>query len=160
MGQWGRDQIIEHILAALTFMRYEIGSNRGKYHIYSTASQFQILITGNAELSESSRISTKGQKRWFFVLALTILQNAVAAFAVYSSSRDVLSDGACIGGVFGTLANMAIFIIVLVWSVTLAMKSLRKSDRQTSSLNCLFVVGVSSALAILIGQYAALRCTV
>jgi uncharacterized membrane protein len=111
-------------------------------------------------MSESQRVSTEGRKHRLFVFALAILQSAVAVFAVYSSNHDVLSDGACIGGVFGTLVNMAIFFVVLVRSIILALKSRKKSDRQTNTFDSLFVVGVSSVLAILIGQYAALRCTV
>ena len=111
-------------------------------------------------MSEPRRVFTESQKRWFFVLALGILQNTVAVFAVQSSSRDVLSDGACIGGVFGTLANLLILAVVLVWSITMAVKSPKRSVLETDRLKSLLVVGVSSSLAIFIGYHAAIRCTV
>jgi hypothetical protein len=110
-------------------------------------------------VSEPSPATIKRIKRWLFPICLATSQNAVAVFAVYASSRDILSDGACIGGVFGTLVNLAIFAVVLVWGIILVVKSLKKRNWHTS-LKPLFVVGLSSAIAILIGQHAALRCTV
>lgn len=64
---------------------------------------------------------------WSVSCALAALQLSVALAALLASRRDILSDMACIGGLFGTLAN---------------------------------IVVRSSGTAILIGQYAALRCTV
>lgn len=52
---------------------------------------------------ETTKI-TKWPKLWIVVTVIATLQNTIALFAVFSSSQDVLSDGACIGGVYGTLA--------------------------------------------------------
>lgn len=94
-----------------------------------------------------------------FVLGVAFLQNAIAVFAVYSSGRDILSDGACIGGVFGTLANLAILGVVLMWSIVLVAKSFRDTHWHPD-LKPLLVALLSSTTAISIGLTAGLRCTV
>ena len=87
------------------------------------------------------------------------LQLTVAAFAVYSSNRDILSDGACIGGIFGTLANILILSVAVVAALVLSTKPFRES-RLRRGVKPLLILASSSSVAILIGQYAALRCTV
>ena len=52
---------------------------------------------------------------WTLAITVAALQLSAAVFAVYSSNRDILSDGACIGGIFGTLANVLI-VAVAAWS--------------------------------------------
>lgn len=96
---------------------------------------------------------------WVFALCVAAAQIGIAVFAVYSSSKDILSDGACIGGVFGSLANMAVLLVVLVWSLVLAVKS-RKEARWHGALKPLLVVAISSIIAIVMGMNAGLRCTV
>ncbi len=96
---------------------------------------------------------------WGLALFLAAAQNAVAVFAVYSSGQDRLSDGACIGGVFGSLANMFILAVVMIWAIVLAVKS-RKRATWHDGLKPLGFVVVSSILAIFIGLNAALGCTV
>ncbi|NNU80071.1 hypothetical protein HMH01_06435 [Halovulum dunhuangense] len=102
---------------------------------------------------------TEWPMRWIVALGVGALQNAIAVFAVYSSGQDVLSDGACIGGVFGTMANSAIIAVVLVWAMILAVKSFRETDWHPY-LRPLLAVALSSATAIFIGLEAALHCTV
>ena len=110
-------------------------------------------------MPDPSQPHPKYPNRWPFVLCLVILQNAIAIFAVYSSSRDVLSDGACLGGIFGTLVNLGIFAVALAGAIVLAARSL-KEKHWHAGFYPLLVVGLSSTTAILIGQHAALRCTV
>lgn len=71
--------------------------------------------------------------RWFVALSVAAVQNGVALFAVYSSSQDRLSDGACIGGVFGTQANLVILAVVVVWSIVLAVQSSNKAKRHEAA---------------------------
>jgi hypothetical protein len=99
------------------------------------------------------------QKYWFLGLLVAALQNAVAVYAVYSSYRDPLSDGACIGGVYGTLTNIAILVLLVTWLLMLAVKNFRSSvwDKRVWPLA---TVAISCGLAIMIGQNAMLRCTV
>ena len=96
---------------------------------------------------------------WTSVYLISALQLGIAIFAVYSSNRNILSDGACIGGIFGTLANFVILAAALVVIVFLGVKSLMES-RMLPALEPLLVLAFSSTAAIAIGQYAALRCTV
>lgn len=110
-------------------------------------------------MSEPSSAPTTSPGRWFVVLAIAVLQNAIAVFAVYSSSRDVLSDGACIGGVYGSLANMMLLGVVLLWAMVLAVKSIR-GKYWHPDLGPLVAVACSTVVAIIIGMNAALRCTV
>lgn len=98
-------------------------------------------------------------KRWIVVFLLALLQNAIAAFALYSSSQDVLSDGACLGGIFGTLANLTIICVVVAWAIILAVKS-RNEMQWHTSLKPLLAVALSSTTAVFIGLDAALSCTV
>jgi hypothetical protein len=99
------------------------------------------------------------QKCWFLALFVATTQNALAVFAVYSSNRDVLSDGACIGGGYGTLVSMAILVVVVTWLFILAVKHFKKPnwDKRVWPL---ITVALSSTTAVLIGQQAMLRCTV
>ena len=96
---------------------------------------------------------------WFLAIFIAALQNSLAILAVYSSNQDVLSDGACIGGGFGTLANMVILAAVVMWLFILAVKHFKKPnwDRRVWPL---LTVALSSTTAVLIGQHAMLRCTV
>ena len=86
-------------------------------------------------------------------------QLGIVIFAVYSSSQDRLSDGACIGGIFGSLGNLAILAVVAVWAIILAVKS-SKDPEWHDGLKPLGTVALSSVIAITIGLNAALRCTV
>jgi uncharacterized membrane protein len=110
-------------------------------------------------VSDPSQPRSNWPKHWLFVLCLAILQNAIAIYAVYSSSRDVLSDGACIGGVYGTLVNLLVLAVILIRAIVLAVGSLNQK-KWHADISPLLVVGLSSTTAILIGQHAALRCTV
>jgi len=97
--------------------------------------------------------------RWCLALSLAAAQISVAIFAVFSSSQNRLSDGACIGGIFGSLANLFVLAVVLIWAITLAVKS-RKMATWHDGLKPLGVVALSSTMAIFIGLNAALHCTV
>ena len=97
--------------------------------------------------------------RWFIALSVAAAQNGVAVFAVYSSSTDRLSDGACLGGVFGTQANLVIFAVLVIWSISLSVKSSKKAEWH-AGLKPLGAVVFSSITAIIIGVNAALVCTV
>ena len=94
-------------------------------------------------------------------IAITVaaLQLSIAVFAVYSSNQDVLSDGACIGGVFGTLANLLMLSVSVVIALILGVRS-RWDEKARRALGPWLLLASSSGVAILIGQYAALRCTV
>jgi hypothetical protein len=83
----------------------------------------------------------------------------VIGVAVYSSSQDVLSDGACIGGIFGTLANLLMLSVSVVVALILGVRS-RRHEKARHALGSWLILAASSSVAILIGQYAALRCTV
>lgn len=96
---------------------------------------------------------------WIIALSVAASQIGVAIFAVYSSNQDRLSDGACIGGVFGTLGNLAILAVVAIWAIILASRSFRKANWH-EGLKPLGTVALSSIAAILIGLNAALGCTV
>ncbi len=97
--------------------------------------------------------------RWFLAIVVAVIQIAVAVNSVFASNRDVLSDGACIGGGYGSLANFAILCGVVIWSIVRAIQSLKKPNWH-ASLRPLLTVALSSAIAIWIGSYAMLRCTV
>ena len=110
-------------------------------------------------MPEKTPATTDGPSPWLFALVVAFLQNAIAVYAVYASSQDILSDAACIGGIFGSLANLAIIAVVALWSSILAVKSYR-NRRWAPGLKPLLVVALSSGLAVVIGMNAALRCTV
>ena len=110
-------------------------------------------------VSDPAQVRSKYPNLWRFVICIAVLQNATAVFAVYSSSQDVLSDGACLGGIFGTLFNFVILAVVLTGAIVLAAKSLKEKNWH-AGFYPLVAVGLSSTTAILIGQHAALRCTV
>ena len=103
------------------------------------------------------RITQK--EAWTTAFLIAAVQHSVAVFAVYSSSQDILSDGACIGGIFGSLANIVILAIAAVWLLVLIIKSMRTKTRHPLFQHLCFVLA-SSGLAILISMQAALRCTV
>jgi uncharacterized membrane-anchored protein len=96
---------------------------------------------------------------WVIAVFVAALQIGLAIFAVYSSHQDRLSDGACIVGGFGTLANLAILAVVSIWAIVLAVKSFRRAALH-DRLKPLGIVVVSSATAVLIGMNAMLGCTV
>lgn len=96
---------------------------------------------------------------WFAAVCVAAIQNGIAVFAVYSSSQDRLSDGACLGGYFGTLANLAILAVVVIWSIILGVRSFSQ-PKWHGGLKPLGAVALSSAAAIIIGMSAALSCTV
>lgn len=97
--------------------------------------------------------------RWFIVLSVAISQIGLAMFAVYSSSQDRLSDGACIGGIFGSLGNLGILAVIAVWAIILTVKSFKASEWH-DGLKPLGTVALSSVVAIAISLNAALGCTV
>jgi predicted Co/Zn/Cd cation transporter (cation efflux family) len=96
---------------------------------------------------------------WTLAVTVAALQLSVAIFAVYSSRQSILSDGACIGGIFGTLANVFMVAVAAVVVLILGIRS-RRSEKARRALKPWLLLVSSSSLAILIGQYAALRCTV
>jgi uncharacterized membrane protein len=102
---------------------------------------------------------TDTQVRWLVSLTVAVFQIGIASFAAYSSNRDILSDGACIGGVFGTLINLIILIVILAWLAVVTIKSLKEA-KWHAAIPTLLTLALSSTVAILIGQYAGLRCTV
>lgn len=92
-------------------------------------------------------------------LSIAAFQNGVAIYAVYSSGQDRLSDGACLGGGLGTLANLIILAVVVIWSIVLAVKSYKKTVWHPG-LKPLAIVAFSSVIAIVVGMNAVLGCTV
>ncbi len=96
---------------------------------------------------------------WIIAFSVAVSQIGIAIFAVFSSSQDRLSDGACIGGVFGTLGNLAILSVVAIWAVILAARSFKEANWH-EGLKPLGTVALSSVAAILVGLNAALGCTV
>ncbi|MEL6170187.1 MAG: hypothetical protein AAFR35_15985 [Pseudomonadota bacterium] len=76
-----------------------------------------------------------------------------------ATGQNRLSDGACIGGIFGSLGNLAILALVAVWAIILAVKSFRNAELH-AGLKPLGTVALSSVIAISIGLNAALGCTV
>ena len=101
----------------------------------------------------------KLSERWIVVYLISTVQIAVAVFAVYSSNRDILSDGACIGGIFGTLANFVILLIAAIVASLLALRSWNVGSRHLWLMPMVFLF-LSSGIAIPIGSFAAMRCTV
>lgn len=97
--------------------------------------------------------------RWCLALSVAATQISIAMFAIYSSSQNRLSDGACIGGAFGSLGNTFILFVVVIWAIILAVQS-RKQMSWQEGLKPLGIVALSSISAILIGLNAALGCTV
>ena len=98
-------------------------------------------------------------ENWTAAIVLAGIQVSVAIFAVYSSNQDVLSDGACLGGVFGTAANVVIAIAGGLAAVVLSLKSFKAGVWHPWCRPAMFLC-LSSGAAIWIGAYAALRCTV
>jgi uncharacterized membrane protein len=96
---------------------------------------------------------------WTLVTVLAVVQLSVAVFAVYSSGQNILSHGACIGGIFGTLANVIILSVVSIMLLVLGFLSLRAKAAHPW-LSPIFILAASSGLSIMIGVQAGLRCTV
>jgi hypothetical protein len=101
----------------------------------------------------------KQEKKWIVAFSISVVQVSIAVFAVYSSNQDILSDGACLGGIFGTLANFLILAVAAVISLTLAFMSLKVRACHPWLKPAIFLC-LTSVIAIWIGSYAALRCTV
>lgn len=96
---------------------------------------------------------------WQLVTILAVTQLSISIFAAYSSSLDILSDGACLGGIFGSLANIALLAISILLFVVFGLKSLiHKSQRW--AVAPFLTLALSSTLALAISSGAALRCTV
>lgn len=104
-------------------------------------------------------LKTQHSKRWTFALCLAVLQVSVAIFAIWSSSRDILSDGACIGGIFGTLANLGVLSLATVAALINAVHSLKTHSWRPWLSQSVFLCA-TSLIAIAIGLYAGLRCSV
>lgn len=96
---------------------------------------------------------------WFVVLCVAGVQLSIAIMAVYASSQNSLSDGACIGGIFGSLANFVVLTVVGIVLMVLGFKSWRAKAAHPV-LSPMFVLAASSALSIVIGLPAGLGCTV
>lgn len=93
------------------------------------------------------------------VIALSAAQLAVAIFAVYASSQNPISAGACIAGIAGTMFSFVLLAGAGLWiMVLLAMSYSEKAWRIEVKLAGI-LMGVT-ALAMLIGSRAALLCTV
>jgi hypothetical protein len=92
-------------------------------------------------------------------LALAAFQIAIAFFARASSERDILSDGACIGGAAGMLGGLVILVLAALALLVLAFRSLRAREVHQLIAPLLFLVS-SSGLAFVLASSAALRCTV
>ena len=97
----------------------------------------------------------------FRLLSLVIVatQLTLAVAAVLSSISDPLSDLACLGGIFGSLANVVLCAAASLWAMISAIRSYRAKSRRPE-LKYLLLVAGSSAVAFLIGVNAALHCTV
>lgn len=104
-------------------------------------------------------MQSEHNKRWIAVFVIAGIQVAVAVFATHSSNTDVLSDGACIGGVFGSLANLIVLFIAVIASLILSLISW-KAQAWHPWCKPAMSLCLSSGFAIWIGAYAALRCTV
>lgn len=96
---------------------------------------------------------------WLIVVSVATVQNGLAIFAVYSSSQDRLSDGACMGGYLGGLASITILAVVVIWAIILAMKTFRDATWH-HGLKPLGAVALSSLIAFFVGMNAVLGCTV
>lgn len=104
-------------------------------------------------------MTAKQKNVWILVLGFATVQVSIALLAVQSSNENILSDMACYGGIFGTLVNLVILSVVLIGSLILAIKSFVQKT-WNSGLKPLSFLVLSSTVAIFIGQYAMLRCTV
>jgi len=83
----------------------------------------------------------------------------IAVLAVYSSAQDILSEGACVGGLFSVLVNPAVFCVAAIGLIVLAAKEAKAGTLQPW-LKPFAGLCLSSATAFFIGSQAALRCTV
>ncbi|PWJ19305.1 hypothetical protein [Jannaschia seohaensis] len=98
-------------------------------------------------------------KVWGPAIAVAAAQIFLAIFAVFSSSRDILSDGACVGGLVGSLGTLALLAPILVALLVLAWKS-RKAGRLHYGVKPLLLLVGSSAIAFPLSMSALLHCTV
>lgn len=96
---------------------------------------------------------------WCLALSVAATQIFVAVVAIYASSQNRLSEAACLGGAFGSLGNIFVLAVVVIWAIVLAALS-RKLTNWHKGLKPLSVVALSSIVAILIGRNAVLGCTV
>ena len=96
---------------------------------------------------------------WFVVWVIAATQIFIAVFAVYSSNRDILSDGACLGGIFGTFGNAVLLAGLVLWSLGLCIRHAGKGDIANRLAPFLLLI-LTSGIAIAIGSQAGLRCTV
>lgn len=96
---------------------------------------------------------------WIVAISVAATQTGIAIFAVYASSQNRLSDGACLGGGFGTIANLAVLSVVVIWFIILAIKS-SKDAAWHDGLKPLGVVALSSTISILMGLDVVAGCTV
>ncbi len=99
------------------------------------------------------------RKAWTIVLAIAVAQLSLAGYANYSSRQYVWSDAACIGGTYGSLANIILLLAIVAVVTILAVKSLRAKAQHPLVAPLLFLA-VTTLIAIGVGMYAGLRCTV
>lgn len=96
---------------------------------------------------------------WRLAFGLATLQLSLAIYAKVSSAQNILSDGACIGGLVGTLGNLAILAIVALSLLVLAFRSLKAREIHANVAPFL-LLSLSSGLALILSVDAALHCTV
>lgn len=91
------------------------------------------------------------------VIALSAAQLAVAIFAVYASSQNPISAGACIAGIAGTMFSVVVLAAAGLWMmVPLAISYSERAWCIEVKLAGV-LMGVT-ALAMLIGSRSALQC--
>ncbi len=88
---------------------------------------------------------------------MAAIQTGNAIYAAYFSSQTRLVSGPCLAGLYGAQVSLLIFAVVVIWSVTLAVKSF-KMAKWHEGLKPLGVVALSSTVAMFIGFDVALRC--
>ena len=96
---------------------------------------------------------------WRLIALLAVTQLSISIFASYSSSQDILSDGACLGGIFGSLANLVLLALSTLFLVVFGLRSLLQKVQHWCVAPSLALL-LSSAVAFLFSSGAALRCTV
>lgn len=95
--------------------------------------------------------------RWFAALSLAAIQTANGMYAIISASLDRLARDPCLAGIYGAQVSFFILAVVVVWSMVLAVKSLKRATWH-DGLKPLGVVAVSSAIAIFLGAHASVIC--
>ncbi|SUZ33158.1 hypothetical protein ROE7235_02926 [Roseibaca ekhonensis] len=110
-------------------------------------------------MTRGAASSNWAAKRWRVALGISTLQIAVGVYVMVSSSRDIISDGACMGGLFGAVANLWIGGLATLVALVLAVKTFN-AVQWHPFLGPLLVVIASSVIAVFLGTIAALRCTV